>query len=244
MWVEVDDDGQPKVEGGRVPIRYQAAESAKIYRAGASRVSIDPKAPVESMAAGTAADAKGASKAKGQSGRGSGFGAAKTRTAAQAALAAEATQKQIDARRGRAVVAFSDGACRGNPGPAGSGAVVILPDGAEYEACLSLGRATNNVAELTAIGLVLELLDEVDVARETEVAIFSDSSYANGVLVKNWKAKANQALIADLKDRLQDWPKAEILWVAGHAGVDGNERADELANRGVDGVSERRRVKA
>ena len=246
VWVEVGADGQPKADGGRVPIRYQDRAGAKIYRAGAGRVDIDDAAPIETLAEGAAADdAPGAKKVatKKNAGRGSGFGKAGTRTAAQAALAADAAQRQISRLEGQAVIAFSDGACRGNPGPAGSGAYVLLPNGGAWEAAKHLGRATNNVAELTAIGLVLDILEEAKVGHEDRVAIFSDSSYANGVLVKNWKAKANQGLIAELKERLQRWTNLEIVWIAGHAGIDGNERADELANRGVDGETDRRRIK-
>ena len=243
VWVEVDADGQPKVDGGRVPIRYQSSDAAKIYRAGAGRVTIDTKAPIENLAGGEAADSGGrSSPGKSKSSKGSGFGKAGTRTAAQAAMAADAAKKKIDAMMGKGVVAFSDGACRGNPGPAGSGAVVILPDGRQWEASAHLGRATNNVAELTAIGLVLDILDAVKLKRDAKVAVFSDSSYANGVLVKNWKAKANQELIAELRDRLAARSNLEIVWIAGHVGVEGNERADALANAGVDGENDCRRV--
>ena len=212
-----------------------------MYRAGASRVEVEDGAPVEELAAGKSADA---AKSERGSGRGSGFGKAGTRTAAQAAMAADEARKQIAALEGKAIIAFSDGACRGNPGPAGSGAYVQLPNGHAWEASLHLGRATNNVAELTAIDLVLDVLEDAGVGADADVVVFSDSSYANGVLVKNWKAKANQALIAELRDRLQTWPNLRLTWIAGHVGVDGNERADELANRGVEGISDRRRAKS
>ncbi|MEL7369130.1 MAG: RNase H family protein [Myxococcota bacterium] len=246
VWVEVDGAGEPKVEGGRVPIRYQARPSAKVYRAGVGRVTVEPGAPIEELAEGESADAGGKSPRSGASGgkagRGSGFGKAGTRTAAQAAMAADAARAQIESLRGEAIIAFSDGACRGNPGVAGSGAMIELPDGRRFEGSKHLGRATNNIAELTAVDLVLDLLEDAGVDASKRVAIFSDSSYTNGVLVKNWKAKANQELIANLRLRLKDWPNVEIVWIAGHAGIDGNERADTLANRGADGVSERRSV--
>ena len=241
VWIEVDGDGRPNESGGRVPIRYQAHDGAKIYRAGAGRVTIDDSAPLESLSAGTEAPDR-SEKSGSKSSRGSGFGKAGTRTAAQAALAADAARQQIDALSASAVIAFSDGACRGNPGPAGSGAYVELPNGDRWAGSRHLGRATNNVAELTAIALVLDILRDAKVALHTHVAIFSDSSYANGVLVKGWKAKANQELIADLRARLGKWPKLEIIWVAGHAGVEGNERADALANEGVDGIDGLRKL--
>ena len=52
-----------------------------------------------------------------------------------------------------------------------------------------------------------------------------------------WKAKANRELIMGLRDRLEARPGAEIHWVAGHVGIEGNERADALANDGVAGIS-------
>ena len=238
VWVEVDSAGAPKVDGGRVPIRYQAKDGAKVYRAGASRVEIDNGAPLETLDHGTPADDGSKATKKKKASKGSGFGKAGTRTAEQAAMAADVARKQIAKLEGRAVIAFSDGACRGNPGPAGAGAYVVLPDGRAFEAAQHLGRATNNVAELSAVGLVVDLLEKAKISPKTEVAVFSDSSYTNGVLVKGWKAKANQALIADLKARLSKWKNLQIVWIAGHAGIDGNERADELANRGVEGVTE------
>jgi ribonuclease HI len=134
--------------------------------------------------------------------------------------------------------AYTDGGCKGNPGPAGSGARVELPDGQVGEACESLGRGTNNIAELAAVGLAMDLLESKDVDQQTAVALFSDSSYTNGVLVKNWKAKKNTELIMGLRERLKAWPNLTIYWVAGHVGVAGNERADRLADAGIQGRSE------
>jgi ribonuclease HI len=75
------------------------------------------------------------------------------------------------------------------------------------------------------------------VKKTEKVALFTDSAYAHGVLLKGWKAKANQELIAEIKEDLERWPNLEIYWIAGHVGTEGNERADELANEGVDGIS-------
>ncbi|HHO52736.1 MAG TPA: ribonuclease HI [Deltaproteobacteria bacterium] len=135
------------------------------------------------------------------------------------------------------VVVFTDGACRGNPGPAGSGAVVLLPGRPRAEGCRSLGRATNNVAELTAVGLALDILDQAGVEADARVAILTDSDYTNGVLCRGWKAKANTLLIRGLRERLASRPGTVLHWVAGHVGIEGNERADALAGLGVDGQS-------
>ena len=127
---------------------------------------------------------------------------------------------------------FTDGACRGNPGPAGAGAVVKLPDGQVLEHSLALGQATNNVGELTAIGMAMDLLDEAGFPADQQVEVLTDSQYSNGVLVLGWKAKANKELIARVKAKLAK-RKVRVHWIAGHVGIPENERADELANEGV-----------
>jgi len=63
--------------------------------------------------------------------------------------------------------------------------------------------------------------------------VHTDSQYAIGVLTKGWKAKANQQLIADIKERIRNFPRLLLVYVKGHAGVPLNERADELARQAV-----------
>lgn len=240
VWARVTGPDQPAVDGGRCPIRYQARPGAKVYRASADRVELVSGATVEALDEGSSPDEKkpaGAKSAK-KSGAPGGFGKAGTRTAAQAALAVEAAQGLVSELEGKAVLVFTDGACKGNPGMAGSGAAVWLPDGTRGEASRALGRATNNIAELTAIALALELLDARGVDVEAPGAILTDSAYAHGVLVRGWKAKANQELVAEVKSALARRPKLALHWIAGHVGVEGNERADALANAGVAGVTE------
>ena len=232
VWAEVDEDGALAVASGRVAIRYSPRAGAKIYRAGATRVTPTEDAPTEDLDEGVSADAAPKKRA-----RSSGFGSAGTRTVAQSAAAAADARQRLAALSDDTVIAFTDGGCRGNPGPAGSGAVVLMPDGRRGEASASLGTATNNVGELYAIGLALDLLDEAGVPGVSPVALFTDSKYTNGVLCMGWKAKANRDLILGLRTRLGERPGAEIHWVAGHVGVEGNERADALANDGVAGVT-------
>lgn len=229
VWVEVGADGQPAVAGQRVAIRYSASAGAKIYRGGAAKIRIEPASVAADLPEGVAADSVAKTEAK------TTFGKAGTRTADQAArAAADATQRIADLPE-NAAVAYTDGAAKGNPGRAGSGAHVRLPDGRVGEASLSLGTATNNVAELTAIGLALDLLDAV--VWTGEVALFTDSKYAHGVLALGWKVNANQELVGELKQRLRAHPRVRLQWMAGHVGIAGNERADALANRAVTGVS-------
>jgi ribonuclease HI len=127
-----------------------------------------------------------------------------------------------------AIVVYADGACSGNPGPAGAGVVVI--DGQQLaEHSVYLGEGTNNIAELTAIEIALNAIGPT----ERPVRIHTDSQYSIGVLSKGWKAKANSALVARVRKRMQDFGDAELIYVPGHAGVPLNERADELAVEAV-----------
>ena len=226
VWVEVEASGKPVVRQGRMPMRYSASAGSKIYRAGVSGVLILDE-PAVDMEAGVSAD-----KAK-KGSRGSGFGKAGTRTQAQAAAARVAAADLIAGFHRSAVICFTDGACQGNPGPAGSGAVVKLPGGRVLERHLSLGRATNNIGELKAIGLALDLLDEGAVSSDARIEILTDSKYVHGLLQLGWKGKANRDVIDAIKARLRDFTNVRIHWIAGHVGIPENERADELANRGV-----------
>jgi ribonuclease HI len=92
-------------------------------------------------------------------------------------------------------IAYTDGACSGNPGPAGSGVVLVSPDGKMHEGLEYLGEATNNVAELTGILRAIEWIPKDG----RPIVVHTDSQYAIGVLQKGWKAKANQELVARTK---------------------------------------------
>lgn len=234
VWIEVDAAGEPVVDGNRVPMRYSDKPGAKVYRAGASNLGA-PTGPLVELEGGVSADAAKEGGRRAGGGRGRGFGKAGTRTAGQTQAARQAARELLDGLEEGTVVAFTDGACRGNPGPAGSGARLELPDGRRLEGALSLGRATNNVAELEAVGLALDLLDRAGVDAEATVALLTDSDYTHGVLVRGWKAKANRDRILALRERLQARPGITLHWVAGHAGIEGNEAADRLANAGVEG---------
>lgn len=128
----------------------------------------------------------------------------------------------------KSVQIFTDGACSGNPGPAGLGIVLIAPGGKISEGYEYLGTATNNIAELTAILRAAEYIPPAATA-----VLHTDSQYSIGVLTKGWKAKANQELIANVKKALSTRPSWRIVYVPGHAGVPLNERADELAREAV-----------
>jgi len=226
IWVSVTDSGALEVSSGRVPMRYSASSGAKIYRAAASNVVLDSSSEVETLPEGASADRKTATPSRG-------FGKAGTRTKQQKAMAADAARALLEGLGDDVIRCFTDGGCKGNPGPAGSGVYIQWPDGRVLEAAESLGTATNNIGELRAIEIALEALDEADVESQVPVAILTDSSYANGVLCLGWKAKANKALIVGIRERLAARPAVTLHWVAGHVGVEGNERADMLAGRGI-----------
>ena len=140
------------------------------------------------------------------------------------------------------VVIYTDGACKGNPGPGGWGAWLRW---GEHEKELFGGEpnTTNNRMELTAVIESLALLK-----RRTPVAVYTDSEYVkNGITtwIHNWKRRGWRT--ADNKPVKNDdlWKRLDGLvaehevqwhWVRGHTGDPGNERADQLANRGVDSV--------
>ncbi len=126
------------------------------------------------------------------------------------------------------IEAYTDGACSGNPGPAGLG--VVLSHGAhQFELSEYLGEATNNIAELTAILRVLEYSAD----KQAPVLVHTDSKYAIGVLTQGWKAKANQVLIETIRKALRAVQKVSLKYVPGHAGIEKNERADVLARQAI-----------
>ena len=138
------------------------------------------------------------------------------------------------------VIIHTDGACKGNPGPGGWGAVLQTGGGHEKELWGGEANKTNNRMELTAAIMALEALK-----RPCRVELHTDSKYVmQGITewMRGWKARgwltADKKPVknADLWQRL-DAARArhevKWRWVKGHAGHELNERADQLANRGV-----------
>ncbi len=147
------------------------------------------------------------------------------------AAAKESKPVRVAKSSGPRCVAYADGACDGNPGPCGLGAVLltIAPEAAQKQEELAefLGPGTNNIGELTAI---LRVLQRAPLDMPLEVR--TDSQYAIGVLSKGWKAKANQALIAEARAVIASrTARTQFVYVRGHAGEPGNERADALAGQ-------------
>jgi len=134
---------------------------------------------------------------------------------------------------------YTDGACKGNPGVGGWG-VLLMHDGRTRELHGGEAHTTNNRMELTAVIRALEALK-----RSTRVRLHTDSQYVQlGISkwIRDWKKRgwrtADKKPVKNMDlwrrlDELAGGHEIEWLWVRGHEGNIGNERADELANLGV-----------
>ncbi len=205
VWVRVLDTGKPIVRRGLVEIRYKrgAIKSYKTQREN-----------IEDLEEGEAELLSDEDFGGGQ-------------------VSIPATQIRETPKRvaeAETIVIHTDGACSGNPGPAGLGVHIVRPDRIT-EISEFIGEGTNNVAELTAILRGLEELSDEEATRH--VHLFTDSGWSLGVLIGGWKAKKNLALIDKVKAQMARFSDLELLKVRGHAGQEGNEEADELAVRAV-----------
>ncbi|MFI4979104.1 MAG: ribonuclease HI, partial [Nevskiales bacterium] len=140
----------------------------------------------------------------------------------------------------KTVIIYTDGACKGNPGPGGWGALLRW-NGHEKKLCGGETLTTNNRMELMGAIMALESLRE-----PCEATLFTDSNYVKQGLnewLPNWKARGWRT--ADKKPvKNQDlWQRLDLAaarhridwrWVKGHAGDPGNEAADQLANQGLE----------
>lgn len=206
-------DGSFAADGGKVEIRYKPNDG-RAYRATASNLERagTEVLPEETVGEGAPVPSK-------------------AERSAQRKADAAASATRPGAVPDGAWTVYADGACSGNPGPAGLGVVLVSPDKKQIlEGYKYLGEGTNNIAELSAILVAVALVPDKDVA-----FVHTDSKYSIGILQQNWKAKANQELIALVKKAItprfkQGW---KLVYVPGHSGVPLNERADELAREAV-----------
>lgn len=140
------------------------------------------------------------------------------------------------------VTIYSDGACRGNPGKGGWGAVIIPKEGQMSQQYRGYSHTTNNRMELLGAIIPLESLTD-----RSEVQIYSDSRYLCDAINKNWlkgwmrngwvTSQKTPVKNKDLWLRMVELMKkhsVRFVWVKGHAGNQYNEIADVLANKGID----------
>jgi ribonuclease HI len=138
---------------------------------------------------------------------------------------------------------YTDGACKGNPGPGGWGVLLRSADGTEKELCGGELETTNNRMEMMAVIQGLQALK-----RPCEIVLHLDSQYVlKGITewLAGWKAKGWKTAAKQPVKNVDLWQQLDLLvsqeghsidwrWVKGHAGEPGNERADMLANKGVE----------
>jgi ribonuclease HI len=201
VWLASDQSGKPVVKNGKVLIKYQLDQDHEYWVHQNKVTSIESSQP----------ETKDPSKKK------SAKKPPKTKSAQET--------KTFDATAyDGAVCIYTDGASCGNPGPSGIG--VFLQYGShQKEISRNIGIATNNIAELEAIRTGLLELKNTDLP----VRVFTDSSYAYGVLTLGWKAKKNTDMVRSIRKTIAKFKDLQIIKVKGHAGIEGNERADLLA---------------
>lgn len=140
----------------------------------------------------------------------------------------------------KVVTIYTDGACKGNPGAGGWGAILKYGE-AEKELWGGEPETTNNRMELMAAIAALECLK-----RGSDVVLYTDSQYLRqgitewifGWKKKNWRSSTGKPVknveLWQRLDKAAEPHKIEWRWVKGHSGDPGNERADQLANRGCE----------
>jgi ribonuclease HI len=141
---------------------------------------------------------------------------------------------------GKRIAIWSDGACSGNPGPGGWGALLTW-NGHKKELKGGAPDTTNNRMELTA---AIEALEAVK--RPATIDFYTDSQYLRGGVngwIRGWKQNGWKTSDRKPVKNVDLWQKLDALrerhditwhWVRGHSGTDGNERADELAREGME----------
>lgn len=207
-----DASGELVANGGRVEVRYKPNDGRAYFAATSNLTPIGGRTiePDSFCAPGEAVQksSKGSKKS--------------SNTASSKSAAAP------EKPEGDEVLVYADGACSGNPGPAGVGAVALWAD-QKRELSEYIGEATNNIAELTGILRAAELAKELG----RPLRLYTDSKYSIGVLTQGWKVRANKELVAKVRQALDAHPDAKLFHVRGHQGVRLNEEADDLAVRAV-----------
>jgi len=199
VWVAVDGQGLPVVDNGKVLIKYQLDQAHQYWVGQNGIYPLEEDGPLPQAQLNS-----------------------DHRPTIDGCPALDAASLQ------QALRIYTDGACSGNPGPAGIG-VVMLYRHHRKEISRYIGTATNNIAELEAIKTGLEAVRN----KNLPVVLFTDSSYAMGLLSQAWKAKHNRELVERISRLVKKFKDLRFVKVRGHAGHPENERADGLATGAI-----------
>jgi len=208
VWVATGEDGIPVTKKGKVLIKYQLDQDYEYWIHEESIKSIDEKATENQRRKKGSPRRKKKIKRKNEAGK--------------------KNERPDETLYNDAICIYTDGASSGNPGPSGIGIFMCYHEN-EMEISKYIGTAKNNIAELEAIRTGLMKVKKPDLP----IRIFTDSSYAYGVLTLGWKARKNREIIESTKKLISKFRDLEIIKVKGHAGNKGNERADFLATSAV-----------
>ncbi|MBC2714485.1 MAG: ribonuclease HI [Desulfobacteraceae bacterium] len=204
VWMAFGKDGNPFIQKNKVLIKYQLDQKHEYWVKPESVYEIQPE------------DQKYEKSPAAQK-----FG--------RRPVKAEKNKPEIPPDEKKNVITiYTDGASSGNPGPSGIG-VFMRYGNHKREISRYIGNSTNNIAELTAIETALLELKRTDLP----IRIYTDSSYACGLLINGWKAKKNISLVNSIKKLMTKFKDLKIIKVKGHSGISGNEKADQLATAAI-----------
>ena len=208
VWLATNQVGKPILKSGKVLIKYQLDQDYEYW------VHKNGVMPVDSLQPEKKELKKNRPNKK-----------FTTRLDAKTKRKAEFDNEAVN---NNTIFIYTDGASSGNPGPSGIGILLRFKDH-KKEISRNIGTATNNIAELEAIKTALLELKHYDYP----VRVFTDSSYAYGVLTLGWKARKNKELINSIKKLISKFSDLKLIKVKGHNGFDGNEKADFLATSAI-----------
>jgi len=219
VWMAADKTGNPLIQKNKVLIKYQLDQEHEYWVKPESVYDLDPNGtnPQKIKAAGSK-PGKTIPKSSREGGK-----PVRRQAKAEDVPAPHNPDEDKDA-----IIIYTDGASSGNPGPSGIG--VFMRYGThEREISRYIGNSTNNIAELTAIETALLEMKR----RDLPVRIYTDSSYACGLLINGWKAKKNISLVNSIRELMTKFKDLKIIKVKGHSGLNGNEKADQLATSAI-----------